>query len=99
MNLKERVSLGKIKQKINDGENMEVGWLKEIIQDINYVNILSQKILLKIVISPVLDNKVELYSVFINKYTKNHVREYILFVDEMNKIEKDYKLRTQLSHQ
>ena len=52
MNLKERVSLGKIKQKINDGENMEVGWLKEIIQDINYVNILSQKILLKIVISP-----------------------------------------------
>lgn len=92
---KERVSLGKIKKKINEGEDIESEWLKEIIQDINYENILSQKILLKIVISSVLDNKVELYSVFINKYTKNHVREYILFVDEMSKIEKDYKLRIQ----
>lgn len=95
MDSKERVSLGKIKKKINEGEDIESEWLKEIIQDINYENILSQKILLKIVISSVLDNKVELYSVFINKYTKNHVREYILFVDEMSKIEKDYKLRIQ----
>ena len=89
MDAKERDCLRELRHKLKNVEAIDCEWLKSKLQHISYENILSQKILMKFILSYKYSNWA-IYQIFIDSYPERYVQEYINYVEEMSKIEKRY---------